>query len=60
MPSTEIGLIEMPAWSRSTPPRARSHSVSSRGVLGADLVLDPCVQILGRLANDHEIYVLVP
>ena len=59
VPETEIGLIEMPESSRSWPPRARIHSDELLRIGRAHLVLDPRVEVLGRLAHDHDVHVLV-
>ena len=59
MPVTEIGLIEIPAslW-RSLPPCASIHSISSSRLRRAFLVLDAGVEVLGVLADEHEVDVL--
>ena len=50
----------MPASSRSVPPRALNPLGELLRLRRADLVLDPRVEILGRLADDHDVDVLVP
>ena len=59
VPSIEIGLIEIPELSGSWPPCARIHSGQLHRFGRSDLVLDARVEVLGRLADDHEVDVLV-
>ena len=55
-PNTEIGLIEMPECSRSWMPSSSSMKrAQCLGVLGVHLELDAGVEVLGVLADDHEV-----